>query len=147
MPKKLATHAEIQGFLQKYNFFHDALLKAVRFTSDDYFSGKSQALSITGQFKANLTIYHYNYLTNKARKPRRFSLDLSGLGDFPFSSPGGDTPSRHLALTKIEVGAAKNIPDMWLMVAWGNKYDPIGAKWGKVKLAQIEFSSLRVNPS
>lgn len=144
MYKEFTTHAEIEGFLREYNFFHDALLKAVKFTSGDRFQGKAQNLSITDQFKAELTICHYNYLANKDRKVRRFYLELSGLGNFSFSSPGGRSPARHLALTKIEVAAAKDLPGMRLMSVWGNKYDTIGKKWEKVKLAEIEFLKLVV---
>lgn len=144
MYKELTTYAEIKGFLREYNFFHDALLQVVKFTSSDRFQGKAQSLSITDQFKAELTICHYNYLANKDRKVRRFYLELSGLGNFSFSSPGGRSPARHLALTRIEFAAAKGLPGMWLMCIWGNRYDAAGGKWKKAKLAEIQFLKLVV---
>lgn len=128
------------AFLEKYNFFHDALLKAIRITSGDRFLGKARDLAITDRFKADLTLHHYNYLENEGRKARRFSLELSGLGNFCLNSPGGKSPARHLALTRIEVSAANARSGLMCLSLWGDRYNDAGKKWVRVKLADFEFS-------
>ena len=142
MEHKLSAHSEMNGFLEKYNYFHDALLKSVKFSSNDFFSDKPPNLEITGQFNAALSIHHYNYLENTGQTIYCISVELCELGLFSFCSTDGEERSRHWALTKIEIDPLKDAPGRWLMTIISNTLDVVTGKWIKMNLAQIEFAYL-----
>lgn len=142
MEHKLSTDSGIKGFLEKYNYFHDALLASVEFSSNDYFFGKPPALTITKQFNAALSIHHYNYQENPSQTISYISMKLHGLGLFSLCSGDGEEPSRHWALTKIEIDPLKDTPGRWLMTITGEKLNAVTKKWVKANLAQIEFAYL-----
>lgn len=142
MVHKLSTDPGIKGFLEKYNYFHDALLTSVKFSSNDYFSGKPPAHTITGKFSAAFSMYHYNYLENPAQIIQSVSIELHGLEALSFCSGDGEEPSRHWALTKIEIDPLKGTPGRWVMTIIGEKLDVASKKWIKTNLAQIEFTYL-----
>lgn len=142
MVHKLSTDSGMKGFLEKYNYFHDALLESVEFSSNDFFSGKPPAHTITRQFNAALSIYHYNFQKNLSQAIYCVSMELHGLGAFSLCSGDGDKPSRHWALTRVGIDPLINTPDRWRMTIIGEKLDAITAKWTKTNLAQIEFAYL-----
>lgn len=142
MRQELKTASEIKEFLKKYNSFHDALLKSAMVSSNGFVSSREQALTITGQFKAVLTLYHSNYLPNAGRKTLRFSLELYKVGPVLFSSAAGHEPANHWALTKMEIKHASNANKRWLLTVYSNEYDAVVKKWTEVRLAQVEFATL-----
>lgn len=132
----------MKGFLEKYNYFHDALLESVKFSSNDYFSGKPPVLTITRQFNATLNVHHYNYQKNPDQTLSCVLMELHGLGAFSFCSGDGTEPSKHWALTRIEIAPLKNAPAMWRMTVTGENLNATAEKWEKTILAQIEFAYL-----
>lgn len=144
MRHKLSTEAGMKSFLEKYNYFHDALLASVKFSSEDYFFDKPPKLEITGQFSAVLSIDHYNYSENTSQKTFRISVELGELGALSFNSVDAKEPFRHWAITKIEITQMKHAPGRWLMTIISQKIGTVSAvrEWVKTNLAQIEFGSL-----
>ncbi len=142
MGKRLNTNSEIKAFLEKYNYFHDALLSSVQFFSDDYFSGKPPALTITSQFNAAVSICHYNYQENQEQTIYSVLIKLHALGSFSLHSDDREQSARHWALTKIEIAPLKDRPERWLMTIKGEKLDEATEKWAKADLARIEFAYL-----
>lgn len=131
----------MKSFLEKYNYFHDALLASVEFSSNDYFSGKPPALTITGQFNAALTVYHYNYREKPDQATCCISIELHGLGQLSFCSGDGEERSRHWALTEIKIDPAKDTPGRWFMTLVTEKLDAATGKWIKTDLAKFEFKN------
>ena len=139
--------SKLARLLAKYNYFHDGILKAVKFSASDGFSGKSHSLTITGLFKAVLDIAHYNFRDNLDRKPLRFRFELEEAGPFSFCSNGETGTPNHWALRKVLVRPVKNKPGKLRLELLGDKYSVKAGKWVGIRLAVIEFATYKVKIS
>lgn len=137
----MGTGHEMKKLLEKYNCFHDGILKAIEVSSADKFVGESHSLEITGNFKAVLYLVHYNYKDNTARKAVRFKLELAGVGPFLLHSYGEKDTPNDWSLNKIDVSPVKSKPGKWLLELHGNRYNVKSGKWRRVRLGVIEFST------